>query len=282
VFGASSTNLKDLAPGATAEVSLTLTNNPLNQASLSDRVVGQIEWDFNGAISNEAEQRKLVRRSILDQLTYDPMTGFQSSFASDSPVLLAWGDDPVVPMEIEGVRVRRVANILYQVPVALTVGGEVTFRSDLLRTSVVEVNANFFSKDPWTISFGTGNVRLAFRPLPFDGTFTPKQVVVAMTFGGDIAIPSGNPKALVEKARCDPADEDCVAAQDGLPDIEVLDIRTGEWVQFAHMQQGTAYELVDVGRWVDPASGEVQVRFVNERQEGIGFQFPISISGVIR
>ncbi|OGO58371.1 MAG: hypothetical protein A2V85_13030 [Chloroflexi bacterium RBG_16_72_14] len=282
VFGASSTNLKDIGPGATAEVSLTLTNNPLNQASLSDRVVGQISWDFNGAISSEAEQRKLVRRSILDQLTYDPMTGFQSSFASDSPVLLAWGDDPVVPMEIEGVRVRRVANILYQVPVALTVGGEVTFRTDLLRSSVVEVNANFFSKDPWTISFGTGNVRLAFRPLPFDGAFTPKQVVVAMTFGGDISIPSGNPKALAEEARCDPADEGCVTPQDGLPDIEVLDVRTGEWVQFAHMQQGAAYELADAGRWVDPASGEVQVRFVNERQEGIGFQFPISISGVIR
>ncbi|MEW6226201.1 MAG: hypothetical protein AB1627_16390 [Chloroflexota bacterium] len=282
VFGASSTNLKDLAPGATAEVSLTLTTNPLNQASLSDRVVGQIAWDFNGGISSEGEQRKLVRRSILDQLSFDPMTGFQSSFASDSPVLLAWGQDPVVPMEIEGVRVRRVANILYQVPVALTVGGEVTFRSDLLRTSVVEVNANFFSKDPWTISFGTGNARLSFRPLPFDGTFTPRQVVVAMTFGGDITIPSGNPKPLEEEVRCDPAEDACITPQDGLPDIDVLDVRTGQWVQFTHMQQGVAYELVDAGRWVDPASGEVQVRFVNERQEGIGFQFPISISGVIR
>jgi hypothetical protein len=282
VFGASSTKIKDLAPGATTEVSLTLANNPLNQASLSDRVVGQISWDFNGGISSEAEQRKLVRRSILDQLTYDPMTGFQSSFASDSPVLLAWGDDPVVPMEIEGVHVRRVANILYQVPLQMSMGGEVTFRTDLLRSSVVEVNANFFSKDPWTISFGTGNARLAFRPLPFDGTFTPTQVLVAMTFGGDITIPSGNPKALVEEARCDPADEDCVTPRDQLPDIEVLDVRTGEWVQFMHMQQGTAYELVDAGRWVDPASGEVQVRFVSESQEGTNFQFPISISGVIR
>jgi hypothetical protein len=282
VFGASSTNLKDLAPGGTVEVSMTLANNPLNQASLSDRVVGQISWDFNGGVSSEAEQRKLVRRSILDQLTYDPMTGFQSSFASDSPVLLAWGDDPVVPMEIEDVHVRRVANILYQVPFQMSMGGEVTFRADLLRSSVVEVNANFFSKDPWTISFGTGNARLAFRPLPFDGTFTPTQVLVAMTFGGDITIPSGNPKALVEEARCDPSEDACITPQDGLPDIDVLDVRTGDWVQFAHLQQGIAYELADAGRWVDPASGEVQVRFVNERQEGIGFQFPISISGVIR
>ena len=282
VFGASSTNLKDLAPGATVDVTLTLTANPLNQAPLSDRVVGQIAWDFNGSASNDTEQRKIVRRSILDQLTFDPMTGFQSSFASDSPVLLAWGTDPVVPMEIEGVQVRRVANILYQVPVPLTLGGEVTFRNDLLRTSTVEVDANFFSRDPWTISLGTGSARLAFRPLPFDGTFTPRQVVVAMTLGGDLTIPSGNPRALEEAVRCDPADDACILPQDGLPDIEVLDIRTGSWVQFAHLQQGTAYELPDASRWVDPASGEAQVRFVNERQDGIGFQFPIAISGVIR
>jgi hypothetical protein len=282
VFGASSTNLKDLAPGATAEVSLTLTTNPLNQASLSDRVVGQVSWDFNGSAMNEAQQRKLVRRSILDQLTFDPMTGFQSSFAADSPVLLAWGNDPVVPVEIEGVRVRRVANVLYEVPLSMTVSGEITFRNDLLRASVVENDANFFSKDPWTISFGAGNVRMAFRPLPFAGTFTAGKVVVAMTFGGDIVIPSGTPKSLAETVRCDPADDGCVVPQDGLPDIEVLDVRTGAWVQFEHMQQGQAYQLADPGRWVDPASGEVQVTFVNERQDGIGFQFPIAISGVVR
>ena len=31
--------------------------------------------------------------------------------------------------------------------------------------------------------------------------------------------------------------------------------------------QGTPYELADAARWVDPASGELQVRFVNERQD---------------
>jgi len=59
-------------------------------------------------------------------------------------------------------------------------------------------------------------------------------------------------------------------------------VRTGAWVQFAHMAQNTPYELADASRWVDPASGEVQVRFVNERQDQISFQFPIQIEGTVR
>ena len=45
------------------------------------------------------------------------------------------------------------------------------------------------------------------------------------------------------------------------------DVRTGEWVQFAHMAGGQEYELENAARWIDPATGQVQVKFVNERQE---------------
>jgi hypothetical protein len=282
VFGASSVTFKDLAAGATAQVSLPLTANPFNQPSLSDRIVGQISFNGNGMTLDENEQRKLVRRSIVDQLTFDPMSGFQSSISSDTPMLIAWGVDPVVPVEIEGERVRRVANILYQVPLPFTVTGKVTFRNDLLRTSVVEVDANFFSKDPWTINFGPGKVRLAYRPIPFEGVLTANKVTVAMTLGGEPTLPGGEPAPLKETVRCDPAAEGCVVPQDGLPDLEVLDVGTGTWVQFEHMLQGKAYELAEPARWVDPSSGEVQVRFVNERQDGVGFQFPIVIDGVVR
>jgi len=280
VFGSSSVSLPDLAPGATDPVNMPLAVNPLNQPSLSDRIVGQISFD--GSSLNENDQRKLVRRSVVDQLTFDPVSGFQNSLAADTPVVLAWGSDPVVPVEIEGQRLRRVANILYEIPVPFTVRGKITFRNDLLRSSVVEVDANFFSKDPWTISFGPGSIRMAFRPIAFDGAFGADRLVVAMTFGGDFTMPGGEPQRLPETVRCDPAKPGCTVPQDGLPDIEVLDVGTGKWVQFEHMVQGRAYELASPTRWVDPSSGEVQVRFVNERQDGIGFQFPLAISGVIR
>ena len=92
----------------------------------------------------------------------------------------------------------------------------------------------------------------------------------------------GDPKILEPEARCDPAlDELCEKFVDGLPDFDVLDRRTGEWVQFPHLGPNAAYALADPGRWIDPATGELQVRFVNERQEGIGFQFHVQLEGSV-
>jgi hypothetical protein len=35
-------------------------------------------------------------------------------------------------------------------------------------------------------------------------------------------------------------------------------------------------------RWVDPASGEIQVRFVNERPDPLYFQFVIAVTGDVK
>jgi hypothetical protein len=48
------------------------------------------------------------------------------------------------------------------------------------------------------------------------------------------------------------------------------------------MAAGRPYVLPDPARWVSPSTGEVGVRFVNERQEGVYFQFPISLTGTVR
>jgi len=179
--------------------------------------------------------------------------------------------------------VQQVANVLYQVPLAFTVGGTTTFANDLLRSSVVDTDAAFFSRDPFSIQLGTGDARLAWRPLPFDGTFGADKVVVAMSQSGDLVMPGGNPAVAKEAPRCDPATTiSCVFPQDGLPDIEVLDVHTGDWVQFEHLTGGRAYELPVASRWVDPTSGEIQIRFVNERTDPVYFQFPVAITGSVR
>jgi hypothetical protein len=144
------------------------------------------------------------------------------------------------------------------------------------------VGANFFTKDPWSLNLGPGTARLSYRPIPFEGTFTPSKIVVGLTFGGEVTVPAGTAKPLAEKVRCEPGTTGCVVPQDGLPDIEVLDVRTGTWVEFAHMAQNTPYELANPTRWVDPASGELQVRFVNEGQSQISFQFPVRLEGNVR
>lgn len=280
VLGASSVTLGDLAPGASTDVNLVLSDNPMNQPSLSDRVVGSIPWDMG--MMGEADQRNLVRRSMIDQLSMDPMMGFTMSLPGDTVTLLAWGTEPVVQAEIEGSTVRRVANVLYQVPLPFTIQGRVTFRHDLLRSSAIEQDASFFSKDPWSIGMGVGEVRMAYRPLPFEGAFGAEQVLVAMSGGGDMSMPGGQPIELRESPRCEAGSEGCVQPQDGLPDIEVLDVQTGAWVQFEHMGAGRPYELPGPARWVDPSTGELQVRFVNERQEGVYFQFPVALAGTVR
>ncbi len=280
VVGSSAVALRDIAAGATTKVNLALANNPFNGMSLSERIFGQMSWD--GSALDEDGQRTLVRRAVVDQVSMDPMTGFPNAIPSDTATLLAWGTDPVVPLEIEGQTTQRVANVLYQVQLPFSIGGKTAFTYDLIRTSILEVGANFFSKDPWSINLGPGTARVSYRPIPFEGTFSPSSVRVALTFGGDMAMPAGSSRDLQETTRCEPGTEGCLVPQDGLPDIEVLDVRGGEWVQFAHLGQGIPYELADPGRWVDPASGEVQVRFVNERQEQVNFQFPISIEGTVR
>jgi hypothetical protein len=280
VLGASSVTLGDIAPGASADVDLALVDNPMNQPPLSDRVVGSIPWDM--ATMSEGDQRNLVRRSIVEQLTYDPMMGFSMMLPGDAITLLAWGTDPVVGAEIEGSTVRRVANVLYHVPLPFTIRGQVTFRHDLLRSSTIEQDATFFSKDPWSIGIGVGEVRMSYRPLPFEGTFTAERIQLAMSGGGDLSMPGGNPTELRESPRCESGTEGCLQPQDGLPDVEILDVGTGAWVQFEHMAAGRPYVLPDPARWVSPSTGEVGVRFVNERQEGVYFQFPISLTGTVR
>jgi hypothetical protein len=279
VVGSSAVRLKDIPAGSSVDVDLSVNANPFNGIQLSERIFGPQNWD--GGSLDEAAQRTLVRRSVIDQLSVDPMTGFPNGIPSDTATLMAWGSEPVVPFEIDGQRLRRVANILYDIPLPYSLGGKVAFSGDLLKSSVLEIGANFFSKDPWSLNLGPGTARVSFRPIPFDGSLAPSKVVVGMGFGGDLSMPLGNPKPLEETTRCEPGTDGCVVPQDGLPDVEVLDVRSGEWVQFKHMLQGSAYELPDASRWVDPASGELEVRFVNERQDQVSFQFPVRIEGTI-
>ena len=60
--------------------------------------MGNAFFDGSGTFDAES-QRKLVRRAIIDQLTFDPVTGFSNQFSADTASILAWGEDPVVPVE---------------------------------------------------------------------------------------------------------------------------------------------------------------------------------------
>jgi hypothetical protein len=286
VLGGNVVVLPDIAPGTSGDVNLRVGQN-FNGTALSDKVVGQVF--FNDAVaSNEQQRRNQTRHRIIDQLTYDPMFGNLSSLPSDVPVVLAWGREPIVDVEIAGQRPARAANVVYYIPVGVRIRGATTFGADLVRSTVLSSDAGFFSKDPYSMSFGKGSVTVAYRPIPFEGTFTAKKVLLAMGFGGDqvrgggVVVGPMSPPAPCPSDSCAPgASPDPKAAFDGLPETEVLDRTTGDWQRLPHLNGGTTYELKDPSRYVDPATGTIQIRFVNDRVDSVGMSFSISLEGTI-
>ena len=79
--------------------------------------------------------------------------------------------------------------------------------------------------------------------------------------------------------------EDCVAGRnDFLPEVEVFD-RSGEgaWVRLPRMDAEAGYKLANPSRYVDPATGQVLIRFVNETPESnVGFSFSLALAGTVR
>ena len=285
VLGGTVAVLADLAPGATQTVDTPLVAGQFGQP-LSDKVVGAIFNDpsqFNGSTSN-----LFIRHTIVDQLTYDPNFGSTGQLTSDGAVILAWGSGSLLPVEIAGQVPRATGNVLYYLPAHITVQGKTTFRGDLITSTMIDTDSPFFGKDPGSISIGRGQATVSYKPIAFDGTLTPTELAFGLTNGGDPTQVTVTPKPIepldaIPEACPDPPTADCVAAgQDGLPEVELFDLAKGEWVRLPHLTGGSRYKVADPTRFVDPAAGTVLARFVNDRTDGIGFQFDLSITGTVR
>jgi hypothetical protein len=288
--------LTDLAPGKETAVRMTV-NSFFNGQALSDKIVGQVF--FNGGIANETQRRNATRHSIIDQLTFDPNFGTLGTLPADVPVVLAWGREPVVEVEVAGQHPSSSANVLYYIPVTMSVTGKTVFQSDLMRSTILSSDAMFFAKDPSSINFGQGSVTMAYRPIAFAGTFTVSTVRLAVGFGGDQTGNAGGGEPVAPMpiecvppidpgASAAPLPSDCPALLpidqfDGIPEIEVFDLTgDGKWRRLPHFQQGATYELDHPERYVDPTSGTIQIRFVNDRQDGVGISFNVSLEGTVR
>jgi len=289
VLGNSVAVVGDIAAGAEADVSLRPTGNAFFE-TLSNRIFGQVFFGDTAQLSDDG-LRLRVRHAVLDQLSFDPFTGNSSSLGTASPVILAWGRDGILDLEIENQAARRTSNVLYYYPVDLEVRGATTFATDLVQATVVSADADFFSKDSQWLNMGAGAATLAYQPIAFEGSFAPTELQVSLNFGGG-SFPSAGAADLkpleVIPAICrDPAVDDPPGCElprfDGLPEVEIFD-RSGEgaWIRFPHMGHGAVYRITDSERYIDPVTGQVLVRFVNDQQDsGVGFQFNIAISGVI-
>ena len=139
--------------------------------------------------------------------------------------------------------------------------------------------------------------------LAFDGTLTPRRLALGLTLGGG-NLPSMDGARSIEPLKaqpcrktvddlpgcvkpappptCDPNTQDCNQLL-GFPEIELFDRALGgRWLRLPEFVPGAAYDLKDPGRYVDPGSGTVLVRFVNDKIDGMGFGFQVRLEGDVR
>jgi len=285
VLGSTVAALDDLPAGATAKVDQAITQVAFGQA-LSDRVVGSSFFNDPGT-ATATMMNKYIRHTMVDQLTFDPNFGSTNQLTADGAVILGWGSGSLLPVEIAGQKTQASGNILYYLPADVTVSGKTTFRGDLMRSDVIETDAPFFGKDPFSINFGRGSATVAYRPLAFDGTIVPSELSLGMNWSGDQPIPA-NPQTVVPLPSIPPPCTDTTKPEcsqlnwDGMPEVELFDLTTSGWVRLPHLTVGDRYAVGEPARYVDPATGTVLARFVNDRGEGVGFNFDVSLTGDIR
>jgi hypothetical protein len=94
---------------------------------------------------------------------------------------------------------------------------------------------------------------------------------ICITSKAGTPLPNGCPPALAPEQF------------DGLPDVELFD-RTGSgtWHRLTRPSQGQTYDLADPARYVDPATGTLIARYVNDQQDQVNFSVNVAIEGSIK
>jgi hypothetical protein len=290
VLGGSVAVLGDVAPHATVPVTLTMQSNPFGfeGMSLADQVIGQA---FGG--DTEAAVRRQIRYTIINQLTFDPVQGYIGSLQSDQPVILAFGRRSPIDIRILNQPIKRTTNVLYYVPVDVAIHGKVSFAADLVRPTILSNDAMFFNKGgPGQFNMGVGTIVVAYRPIPFDGRLSTTALFLGFNSGGGAGLTAAGkvvePLSTIPPTCTNPNQTEppgCVGPrQDFLPDLEVFDRSgAGRWVRIPRLAMDASYNLADPGRYVDPASGQVLLRFVNDNPESsLGFGFGVGIEGEVK
>jgi hypothetical protein len=283
VLGGTVVVLPDLAPGAEVPIDVVIESTQFGQ-SLSDKVVGAMFFGNGGPVGDSADL--YVRHSMVDQLTYDPNFGSTGQLDTEGPVVIAWASGAPLPVEIEKQQPRRIGNVLYYLPARLTVHGPTIFRSGLIHSNVIAADTSFFQKDPFAMNFGRGSATVAYRPTSFEGTLDVSELAIGLNFPGNngvtVTATPVEPLPSIPPRCPDPPTADCApVVGDGMPEVEVFDVRSQEWRRLPHLSSGPRYGLTDPARYVDPTSGTVLFRYVNDRLDGVGFSVDVSITGTV-
>jgi hypothetical protein len=208
---------------------------------------------------------------------------------SDGPILVAFADQRVLDVRIEGTEPRRSGDTLYVLPQRVQVDGPMTFDTGMLISQILDGNMILFSKTRSSFAMGQGTIAVSYRPIGFRGHIESTRLSLALTtFEGG---PIGKPQETIEPLEREPdycrLNEPIVDCDppplDNLPDLAIFDRSgAGEWLRLPHFKDGRTYELADPERYVDPTSGTILIRFINEVQPETYFGLALSLEGDVR
>ncbi len=283
VLGTSVVVLGDVGAGEKVNVRLPIRDNPFG-ASLAEQVVGS---SFDS--TSEAGVRRSTRYAMVNQLAFDPTGMTSGGLPADQAVILAFARSELLDLRVGTIAPRRNGNILYYVPIGIGIEGKTTFSGDLLKSTVIDADAQFFSKDRLFLNMGTGTATLAYRPIPYQGQFTISGIRLALGTGGN-QVPLGGkpieplaeiPTPCIDVLNSEP--DGCQPRRDDfLPELEVFDLVAGAWARLPRLDGDVGYSLTDPTRYVDPGTGQLLVRFINDNPESsVGFGFQLVLDGTV-
>ncbi|HJP89792.1 MAG TPA: hypothetical protein VJ850_12220 [Candidatus Limnocylindrales bacterium] len=283
VLGSSVAVLGDVEAHGTRNIRIPVQVNPFG-SSLADQIIGP-SFDT----SNAAGILRATRYNMVSQLTYDPNGMSGGGLSADRAVILAFGRDAILDLQVGNESPRRNGNVMYYVPVQIGLTGKVTFQGDLLQSTVID--GLFFQKDRSFISMSSGTATLGYQPIPFEGTLSATEVRLQLGGGGNLA-PGATGKPITPLAEIPPPCTDslnsipkgCLGPRDDqMPDVEVFDRTTGTWARLPRMDLEATYTLMNPTRYVDAVTGQLLVQFVNNDQNaGMGFGFQVAIAGTVK
>ena len=272
--------LDDLAPGRRGVGRRGRDPGQFGQP-LSDKVVGPLFFGIRPVHGRHDGHSISATRSSTSSPT-TRTSGSTGQLATDGAVILAWGSGSLLPVEIAGQTPRATGNVLYYLPADITVSGKTTFRGDLLRSTHDRRRRAVLRQGPGDhqLRDGQRDPRLPAhrvrRDIHADRARVGHELRRRHADHGarqDARAPAVDPGALRGPAHARLR----AAGLDGMPEVELFDLAKGDWVRLPHLADGDRYTVADPTRYVDPTTGTVLVRFVNDRSDGVGFSFDLSI-----
>lgn len=279
-FGSGLAILGTMPGGSTQTIDIAIGGGQTQfMTSLSERIFGQ-----QFSTDPQAARVLFTRRAVVDQLTGYGMIGGNGTLG-DAPTLIGWDPHPALGVDVGDDRATRVGETMYLTPLTVTTGGHAIFGTDLMHHTLIESDAAQANDQGMAFDLGRGTMTVEFRPIPFDGSFTPTKLRLRFTQGEPFD--NGGEGAPIDPLAADkqPPQDDPVGTAaalpsfDGLPDLQLMDRTTGKWQEYAHPALGLGMVINHPERYVD-AGGSVLVRIVN-RTDQVYFSLLAQVEGDI-